>query len=506
MPIETELKLRISPEHLNQLKRHPLFKQLTTARGTRRKLYNVYYDTPNFQLHRHAMSLRLRRIGKQWWQTLKGGGGVNAGLHLRNEWETPVTGEAFDFKALQTIGSPRLSSALLKKLQPLFVTDFNRTAYLLTFEGAEIELCMDSGEIRSGQASHVISELELELKSGEPAQLFNLALVLLDTVHLEVEHINKAEYGYSLFSHTEQTAVKFSRVDISKCPDIPGALRTLIWSCLHHLQANLAGAAHQTDEECLHQVRVALRRLRVMLSMAEAFHANTELSSLHNEVSERCTELGRLREWDVLLTSILPPLLPQLSKQAGSSLLRIGQNLRGRHQASTVTTFHSKEYQSLMLRLGAGMYGNYWLGQARNELSLEEFARKILDSHCQRITKFGKHLTNANPEQLHKLRIACKKLRYSAEAFASLFNSNKATAYLSNLTSLQDCLGALHDFTVSLHQLNVIDAESESQQKNSVLFSTLQIRGWIKHQYQDQLIILNETWKKFSRQKAFWSK
>ncbi len=501
MPIETELKLRISPEHLNQLKRHPLFKQLTTALGTRRKLYNVYYDTPDFQLHRHAMALRLRRIGKQWWQTLKGGGEVNAGLHLRNEWETPVTGEAFDFNALQASGSPRLSSALRKKLKPLFVTDFTRTTYPLIFKGAEIELCMDDGEIRSGQYSHVISELELELKSGEPAQLFNLALVLLDIIPLEVEPINKAEYGYGLFSHTEQTAVKAFRVDISKCPDIPGALRTLIWSCLLHLQANLPGGTQKIDDERLHQIRVALRRLRVMLSMAESFHTDTGLSALRGEVAQRCVELGRLREWDVLLTSILPPLLPQLSKQAGSSLLRIGQNLRGRHQASTVTTFHSKEYQSLMLRLGAGMYGNYWLGQAGNKLSLEEFARKILGLHCQRVTKFGKHLANANPEQLHKLRIACKKLRYSAEAFVSLFNSNKTTAYLSNLASLQDCLGTLHDFTVSLHQLDEIDAQS--QQKNSVLLSTLQIRGWIKHQYQDQLIILNEAWKKFSRQKAF---
>ena len=47
------------------------------------------------------MALRLRRIGKHWLQTLKSGGGVQAGLHQRNEWETLVDGEALDFGVLE---------------------------------------------------------------------------------------------------------------------------------------------------------------------------------------------------------------------------------------------------------------------------------------------------------------------------------------------------------------------------------------------------------------------
>ncbi len=68
-----------------------------------------------------------------------------------------------------------VAAGVSEKLQPLFVTDFARNLRLLKFGGAEIELSLDSGTIRAGRRSHRISELELELKSGEPRQLFRFA-------------------------------------------------------------------------------------------------------------------------------------------------------------------------------------------------------------------------------------------------------------------------------------------------------------------------------------------
>ncbi|MBW8078498.1 MAG: CYTH domain-containing protein, partial [Gallionella sp.] len=74
MALETELKLRITPQHLARLRRHVLLKSHQLARPVARRLYNVYFDTPELDLHRSGMALRLRRSGAQWLQTLKGGG------------------------------------------------------------------------------------------------------------------------------------------------------------------------------------------------------------------------------------------------------------------------------------------------------------------------------------------------------------------------------------------------------------------------------------------------
>ncbi len=192
MAIETELKLHITPEHLQKLKRHPFLRSLSATRARTLKLHSIYYDTADLALRDHTMALRLRRVGTQWLQTLKGGGQVSAGLHQRNEWEMPVLSEQLDFEALKQSGS-ELPSGVRNRLQPVFITEFSRNIRMVKYEGAEIELCMDSGEIRAGQSSCPISEVELELKSGEPQQLFKLALALLDIVPLQVEHTSKAE-------------------------------------------------------------------------------------------------------------------------------------------------------------------------------------------------------------------------------------------------------------------------------------------------------------------------
>src|SRR5674476_1468572 len=105
MAVETELKLRIAPEQLARLKRHALLKTYSITRPTTRRLQNIYYDTPKLDLHKSEMALRLRHAGRQWLQTLKGGGSVHAGLHQRNEWEVPVQGPALDFSATQAVES-----------------------------------------------------------------------------------------------------------------------------------------------------------------------------------------------------------------------------------------------------------------------------------------------------------------------------------------------------------------------------------------------------------------
>ena len=497
MSVETELKLRIAPEHLNRLKRHPLLKKLSVGRTVTHKLYNVYYDTPDLELSRHAMALRLRRVGKQWLQTLKSGGGMQAGLHQRNEYEAPVDGEALDLKVLEASYGQRLPPTLRKKLQPLFLTNFSRTCRMLNFDGAEIELCMDSGEILAGQSSRPISELELELKSGKPQQLFKFAQDLLDIVPLEVEHTSKAAYGYLLHSATKPAISKASFPRVTKSKGVAPALQSMIESCLLHLQANIPGAIQNLGVEYVHQIRVALRRLRVVLSIAETFRADGELTRLHEQVTELCVGLGRLREWDVFMTETLPPICTRLPEQDKLRILRATEKQREQQHVAVVNKLQSRDYQRFLLRFGAWMHGDYWREPLAENLTLSHFATQILDKRSRQVEKRGKHLANADAAHLHMLRIACKKLRYSAEIFASLFDPAMAKRYQSELSAIQDVLGTLNDITIALRLLSELDPGSQHQ-------STISIRDWIERDYLDQIAKLNKEWKMFSMRKAFW--
>jgi len=500
MALETELKLRIAPEHLNRLRRHPLLKQLSAARASTRKLYNIYYDTPDLDLHKSAMALRLRRIGKQWLQTMKGDGGVQAGLHQRNEWETPVAGEALDFAALQACGAKRLPRAVRDNLQTVFVTDFSRTSRMLDFEGAQIELSMDSGVIRAGQASRPISELELELKSGQPLQLFRLALRLLDSVPLEIEATSKAEYGYRLYANIQPGVVTAAKSDLSQAKDSPAALQQIIWSCLFHLQANVPGAIRKLDDEYLHQVRVALRRLRVVLGIVQKFRDDDELLAMSNEVAALGLELGRSRDWDVFVTQTLAPVCARMPQHAGlRQLVDASAQLREQHHGQVCDALQAQDFQRLLLRFGAWMNGDYWRQlPADAAISLPQFAVQILQRRSRQVHKLGKKIDHpAAASQLHQLRIACKKLRYSAELFAPLFPQGRAARYVGALGELQDVLGALNDMTTAQRLLDELGTQAWQETISLV-------RGWIAHDYAQRLAEFDRIWRQFSKRKAFW--
>jgi triphosphatase len=503
MPVETELKLRIAPEHMARLKRHPILKSLAVGSASTRKLRNIYFDTPGLDLHRHAMALRLRRVGGKWLQTLKGGGGVEAGLHSRNEWEAPVAGEALDFDVLQACGG-KLPRGVKKKLRPVFSTDFTRSMHQLKFEGADIELCMDSGKIIAGAKTRPISELELELKSGEPQQLFRLALVLLDIVPLEVEHASKAEYGYRLYGGGKSSATKAQLLRLEQNQDIAAALRNVISACLLHVQANVPGAIGKLDEEYLHQVRVGLRRLRVVLTMARAYRPDAELDGLRQQVAQLCEELGRARDWDVFVTQTLAPVCAQFPEHAGlRALMRTCKKNRKLQNDSMQTILASQDFNRLLLRMGCWMQGGYWKGfsapdSAPERASLLEFARRILEKRSKQARRTGRQLAEGDA-QLHALRIACKKLRYGTEIFRSLFGAAKTSRYLVSLARLQDIMGVLNDITVARRLLDEIDDKTKGRATHALIL------GWLEHGQARRTAELKKSWKIFSGQGAFWN-
>ncbi|HLP99155.1 MAG TPA: CHAD domain-containing protein [Sideroxyarcus sp.] len=495
MAMETELKLHITAEHLRKLKRHPFLRSLSSGRARTLKLYSIYYDTADLDLRKQAMALRLRRVGRQWLQTLKGGGQVSAGLHQRNEWESPVAAEQLDFDTLKACGG-KLPHGVRSRLQPVFVTDFSRNVRLLAFEGAQIELCMDSGEIRAGQSSCPISELELELKSGSPQQLFKLALALLDIVPLEVEHTSKAEYGYLLFSAAKPSVSKGRFAALEKHQDIGSALQSLIGACLAHVQANVPGALLKLDEEYLHQVRVGLRRLRVVLSIALRVHADAELTALREQVAQLCVELGRSREWDVFVTQTLAPICTRLPEHAGlREVLNVSERARKKQHAGMESSLAAQDFQRLLLRFGVWMHGDRPVG---TKIALGQFAAQTLTRRSKQVIRHGKALSGEDAAQLHALRIACKKLRYSIEMFGGLFAASKTKEYVAALAGLQDILGSLNDIAVAHRLLDGLD--------NAARHDTLAlIRGWMEHDYAERVADCGKAWKRFAAQKEFWN-
>ncbi len=504
MAIETELKLRISPEDLSRLKRHSLLKTHQITVPETRRLHNIYYDTPTLDLHQSKMALRLRRVKGCWLQTLKGGGRVLAGLHQRNEWEVPVPSAKLDFTNLdQGIWDEHLPPSWRVSLQPVFTTDFYRSSRLLNWQGAIIEVCIDHGEVKTSAHSTPICELELELKSGSPQQLFELAQAILEVVSFELETVSKAEQGFRLLAGYIAHPVKGIAPKLAKSDRLTDGLQTLIWSCLLHFQGNLRGAMAGTDAEYLHQMRVALRRLRVVLRIAEKVHADEILASLREELAALGVNLGRIREWDVFIAQIVKPARCTIEGVAGQQCMQVLLEacLQHRSDCYALLRCDARALQGLLLRFAIWMNGSYWREAAQHAPETHDFAGRRLHRLARRYARAGRDLHTLDAAQLHALRILTKKLRYSAEFFAALYDRHKTKAYLDALIEVQELLGGVNDFAVADRLLGDLAIRLPAHSE---------VISFIKSRLNKELTVnlknLHETIRHFNKQQAFWEK
>lgn len=499
MAIETELKLRITPQHLAKLKRHALLKTHQLARPVTRRLYNIYFDTPELDLHQSAMALRLRRSGSQWLQTLKGGGAIRAGLHQRNEWEVPVRGAALDFSMREAADwDELLPVALREKLQPVFVTDFARSSRIVSWQGAHIEVCMDHGEVSTAERSQPICELELELKSGSPRQLFGLALAILDIVPFEIEVVNKAEYGFRLLGDFIEQPFKSELPKLGQHDSLAHGLQTAIWACFLHLQKNWRGALAGEDADFLHQVRVSLRRLRVLLQFMQQIRDDETLGCFTAEIADLSVAMGQVRDWDVFIAQTLQPLCKAGAKRDGwSALLATSQDKRAACYGTLRGQAH--EMQSMMLRFALWMYGEYWTQLAEDASPVRDLGAHRLNKLAHRFALMVAQLDERDAYQLHELRILAKKLRYSAEFFAGWFDDKHTSGFLTALGEVQQVLGHINDATMAYRLLDEMAAD-DTQQKQAASHARASIAQLMRH----HLDALPHALKHFDKQQIFW--
>ncbi|WP_189607572.1 CYTH domain-containing protein [Saccharospirillum salsuginis] len=190
---EIELKLSIRPDSVEVFKAHPL---LDSVSGQSHYLENQYFDTPDQQLTAAGAALRLRRDEGRCVQTLKTRGSNIGGLHQRDEWEFERPDGRIDLSELPASALP--DGLTVDRLQPLFGTHFNRHRWLLDYQGASIEVVLDEGRILTQDTEQPISEVELELKTGQLSALLDLSLQLTERVPMVPSDMSKAERGYRL--------------------------------------------------------------------------------------------------------------------------------------------------------------------------------------------------------------------------------------------------------------------------------------------------------------------
>ncbi len=518
MSNETELKLLIDPAHIRLLWRHPLLKAHTRQKLRAQPLLSVYYDTPERHLHKSRAALRLRQVGQRWIQTLKTAGNVTAGLHHRPEWEQLTQPDTLRLDDLQDPGLRKLfaDENLRLALQPVFTTRFSRSRRMLEWpDGDIVEFALDRGEIRSGEYCLPIVEVELELKAGTPARLYDIARALQQDIPLRVSNVSKAERGYRLADNGMLLPNKPSPVLLRDKVTAADACVIVIQDCVAHLQRNAEGVEETDQPEFVHQVRVATRRLRAALKVFSALAAGP-LEWLQQELRWLGQELNGARNWDVFSTRTLPMIQAAIPDDAGLAWLA-GQadELRQRNRTRAREAVCSARFQRVLLDIGAWLANPDWRHEnaeppagfsgtrdtPASAQSAKAFGSDVLSRLHRKVRKHTDSIATLTPEERHAVRIAAKKLRYASQFFASLYPARNVRKYLSAVERLQDVLGEMNDTVTTTILLNEIQSASEVPLQNHVKGIVL---GWAMARAQVRMRSAEKTWQSFVDSAPFW--
>lgn len=198
MTVEIELKFIATAAAVAELPDQ--LAQFDCEHAAPQKLTNIYYETADNWMRSHDMGLRIRGFDDQYEMTIKTAGSVVGGLHQRPEYNVELKKPTLKLSAFPKDIWPEgcKVAALQKALLPLFSTTFTREKWVITYQQSEIELGLDLGEVVAGELSEPLSEIELELKKGNTADLLALAALIGQNGGLRQGGLSKAARGYHL--------------------------------------------------------------------------------------------------------------------------------------------------------------------------------------------------------------------------------------------------------------------------------------------------------------------
>jgi inorganic triphosphatase YgiF len=476
--METELKLSIAPGDVAALRRLALLKDLAVRPPVTRLLRTTYFDTPKLKLAAQGLELRVRRSGRSSVQTLKTVAAPGASLHQRHEWASRVAGTQprldvlFDMVGADTVpGHVITERGLARKLTPVFESDVRRTTWTLRLpRGTEVELALDQGWLRHGEARAQLCEIELELLGGELSGLFELALQLQDHVHLRINRLGKAARGYALLASGARPpagAAKARPLRLEAGMTIEQGFQAIATNCLAQLLDNEAAVAERADPEGIHQMRVGLRRLRTALGLFRPWVALPQ--NAREELEWLGTVLGRSRDADVLAQSTLRTVVEICPGElALQPLLRSSMARAARLRREAAAAVASPRQARLALQLCAWIHTFGWRDglDAASSLAIGQplvpHARQVVRRSRHKLHEAARRLPADPSDELHRVRIAAKRARYATEFFRTLLPARETTQRIARMTDLQERLGSINDKTVAGRLLSAMADERPS--------------------------------------------
>ena len=209
------------------------------------------------------------------------------------------------------------------------------------------------------------------------------------------------------------------------------------------LRAHEAGARAGQDAEHVHEMRVAVRRLRAILRASRALFDDRWVERLRSELDWLGAALGLVRDLDVLHAYLQPRLaaLEGAEHRAGQRVLRRLAADRTRARAGLNEALDSPRYPRIVEQLETFLTRP---PASATDVSLPDVAA----TEWKRLRKAVQKLPGRpSVDELHAVRIKVKRARFAAE-LARAAAGERGKRFIHQAKKLQDILGDLQDAVV----------------------------------------------------------
>jgi triphosphatase len=502
------VKFRTDRDGLNRARASQVVASVSAPRTE--SVRSIYFDTPSGDLWKSEITLRIRRKGRRT---------PMLGVEAAQAGDGPLSRQEIDVRSPDLHPDLTLfDEATANALSPLvgdrplaaqFETNIKRRIILVERGRSRIEVAFDEGVMAVAERSVPLAEIELVLKAGDESDLYDLAMNLAEELPLRLDFVSREERGFRAVSRETAAAVKAVPIRFAQEATLDDAVSAVISNTLSHFVANWAALREAQEPDAIHQMRVALRRMRSALAMFMRALPCPEFQDLRADAKRIASVLGPARECDVFRATAeagplahpdRPPNCVTLLSAIEGRRIAAYEDARLRIEDRDTTLFVLK-VQSLLARRA---WRNALSGPAlaQSTAPAADFAQQILDRLRKRALKRGKKLAELPDDARHDLRIVLKNLRYGAEFYRGLFGRRRdAQVYLRTVSSLQDLLGAHNDAVTAKRFLSELTATHDADAERASGF----ILGWQARGTSLADAELGACWKTFKQARPFWS-
>ncbi|MDY0267359.1 MAG: CHAD domain-containing protein [Methanimicrococcus sp.] len=310
---------------------------------------------------------------------------------------------------------------------------------------------------------------------------------------------------------------KKQNVQIEASDMMPVAAEKIFLEQLWEVEKAEPGVFSERDIEDVHDMRVALRRMRSAIIVFEDYLDENWVLKTEFGLKKTLSSLGEMRDLDVILEKTDSWRKEKEIPKEDMIVFyeRVAADRKNAHLVA-VKYLESEEYVSFKNELKKTLEDNVYLGVSNINrkgdvlpIRIHDVLPKILHQKAADVTAYHEWMNGPYilTDKLHRLRIAAKNFRYTLDFFKSCLGDASAQL-IKEFKEVQDILGDFHDAVVAIFEIEVYvkkiedlrpEKEEESQKAEMSIRLLNEYKKYREQEMEDLLFVFHDKWEKMDR-------